>query len=506
MELILLKLGYRDLKYSFITKGKHISVKIEKASPIIIKSLSITLDDTDGDILDYIYSSFITGNVFNQYKYTEFKDKVIEMLSDSGYIMASINADNRVEIDDNNNAYVYISISADEKYNVGGINFFSEEFNDVFLEKIRKCVPTPKEYHSNIISTLYTTLNQTKIFRSTDIFIDPSQIDHSNHTVPINVNLKPLARNRYAGKLGYSSNEGIITAASWQHRRNSEPGHILQTRIHASKLNYEANFSYKMPGPCPISQSFLFDLGYKRSKPNETISRTAEANASYLDKNGFFEKNYSIRIFSEKFQITDTSEKIYSKYLLPNLLLKHKYKGNSFRGYFDISTKLSFDFLFSSSNLLQIGLSNYHIYDITDNTSVHLKSNIVTTFLENNQYSTPPSLKLFSGGDSSVRGYGYNSLGPRINSASGKSIVVGGDKKLELSSEVQYKFPNNFGIAGFVDAGNAMNKWEALAWGTGIGARYTLEFGQLKLDIAKPLSKRYSKKSLRLHLSFVSSF
>jgi translocation and assembly module TamA len=506
LDLILLKLGHHPPKYAILESDKKINISILSSPSIIIDNISINIENISGDILDYAYSSFIVGTNFNQYKYTDFKEKIIEMLSNSGYINAAIRPSTRVEIDEDNKAYVYIDIDPGKKYSIGSITFKSNEFDDKFLDNLSNCICIDKEYSKDTISDLYGALNQTRLFGGTEIYIDPKQVDHTKSEIPININLKPISKNKYIGKIGYSSNEGAIAAASWQHRRNSMPGHIFQTKFLASKLNYEARLSYKIPGHCPISQSLLFEFGYNRAEPNETISRTSEAIASYIDKEGFFEKKYSMKVFSERFQITDTSSKKHSKYFLPNVSLKHRYKKGSSSGFYALSARLSFDFLLSSSSLFQIAINNYHIQELNNNFSIHLRSHLATTFFENKEYSTPPSLKLFSGGDSSVRGYAYNSLGPRITSESGKSIVIGGDKKIELSGELQYKLRDGFGIAAFIDAGNSMNKWEPLAWGTGIGARYNLEFGQLKLDIAKPLNHRGDKKNVRIHLSFISSF
>lgn len=56
----------------------------------------------------------------------------------------------------------------------------------------------------------------------------------------------------------------------------------------------------------------------------------------------------------------------------------------------------------------------------------------------------PLSLQLFAGGVSSVRGYGYNSIGP------GRNLVV-------ASSEVQQRIIGAFYLAGLVDAGVVAN-------------------------------------------------
>ena len=66
----------------------------------------------------------------------------------------------------------------------------------------------------------------------------------------------------------------------------------------------------------------------------------------------------------------------------------------------------------------------------------------------------PVSLRFFAGGDTSIRGYGYNTLGPENDNGD----VVGGSHLLVGSVELQYKLTQAWDVAAFTDAGNAYNK------------------------------------------------
>ena len=48
----------------------------------------------------------------------------------------------------------------------------------------------------------------------------------------------------------------------------------------------------------------------------------------------------------------------------------------------------------------------------------------------------------------------------------------------------------NFRVSAFYDVGNAMNEWSFdLAQGIGVGAGVVLPFGQVKLEVAYPLTE-----------------
>jgi translocation and assembly module TamA len=97
----------------------------------------------------------------------------------------------------------------------------------------------------------------------------------------------------------------------------------------------------------------------------------------------------------------------------------------------------------------------------------------------------PPDSQLFrAGGDDSVRGYGYRSLGPLRNGVVGSGQTVF-TTSVELARPVSANLPSVWG-AVFVDAGNAADTWPGLdpLLGYGLGVRWRSPVGPLKLDWA----------------------
>jgi translocation and assembly module TamA len=109
----------------------------------------------------------------------------------------------------------------------------------------------------------------------------------------------------------------------------------------------------------------------------------------------------------------------------------------------------------------------------------------------------PDALRFRAGGDDSVRGYAYRSLGPPTAgvAGSGDAVITG---SIELARPFSADLPQFWG-AVFVDAGNAA---ESLAdiravWGSGIGLRWRSPVGPLRLDWAYGQEVKRS----RLHFS-----
>ena len=114
----------------------------------------------------------------------------------------------------------------------------------------------------------------------------------------------------------------------------------------------------------------------------------------------------------------------------------------------------------------------------------------------------PDTLLFRAGGDESVRGYGYRSLGPKVNSVlfSGKMLLSG---SAEIARPISARYPA-FWWAAFVDAGDAADRWSDLnlAMGYGVGLRWRSPVGPLRLDVAYGEQVR----AARLHLSVGIAF
>ena len=111
-----------------------------------------------------------------------------------------------------------------------------------------------------------------------------------------------------------------------------------------------------------------------------------------------------------------------------------------------------------------------------------------------------PSAFLFrTGGDQTIRGYAYQSIGVPQGHA-----VVGGRYLVVGSVEATYWVAGDWGVAAFVDAGDAFDNRNALdpAIGYGMGVRWRSPIGPFRADIA------YGERSesVRLHFSVGFNF
>ena len=118
----------------------------------------------------------------------------------------------------------------------------------------------------------------------------------------------------------------------------------------------------------------------------------------------------------------------------------------------------------------------------------------------------PADRRFFAGGGGSVRGFGYQDVGPRLSD----NTPEGGLSLVETSLELRRRITPQWGVVAFVDAGTVGSSptptFHQISAGAGLGVRYNLGFGPLRLDIATPLNPRQGDSPIQVYISIGQSF
>ena len=121
-----------------------------------------------------------------------------------------------------------------------------------------------------------------------------------------------------------------------------------------------------------------------------------------------------------------------------------------------------------------------------------------------------PSRRFYAGGGGSVRGYGFQRLGPRDPVF---DDPIGGRSIAEFALEARIRtslFDNSLGIVPFLDAGNIytspLPRLGDLRFGAGIGVRYHTSFGPIRVDVGTPLDRRSGDPRIAVYVSLGQAF
>lgn len=118
----------------------------------------------------------------------------------------------------------------------------------------------------------------------------------------------------------------------------------------------------------------------------------------------------------------------------------------------------------------------------------------------------PAPQRFYAGGGGSVRGFGYQEVGPRL----ANNTPQGGLALLEGSAELRHDLTDKWGVAAFVDAGAVAGAsapdFRDLSIGAGFGVRYNLGFGPIRVDVASPLTHRRGAAPFQIYVSIGQAF
>ncbi|MEP3755443.1 MAG: BamA/TamA family outer membrane protein [Alteripontixanthobacter sp.] len=120
-----------------------------------------------------------------------------------------------------------------------------------------------------------------------------------------------------------------------------------------------------------------------------------------------------------------------------------------------------------------------------------------------------PSRRYYAGGGGSVRGYGFQQIGPRDTLGE----PSGGRSLVELSLEA--RIPTSFldgavSVVPFIDAGSVSRSvtpdFETIRVGAGVGVRYHTGFGPLRVDVATPINPGPDDSPVAIYVSLGQAF
>lgn len=121
----------------------------------------------------------------------------------------------------------------------------------------------------------------------------------------------------------------------------------------------------------------------------------------------------------------------------------------------------------------------------------------------------PIELRNYNGGAKGVRSFAERELGPKAEDGT----PLGGTQSETISGEVSFEIAKNLEIAGFVDAGSlttdkgsVLPKFKDMRYAAGLGLRYRLPFGPLRVDYGVNLDRKTGENLGALHIGFGFAF
>ncbi len=160
--------------------------------------------------------------------------------------------------------------------------------------------------------------------------------------------------------------------------------------------------------------------------------------------------------------------------------------------------------------ILQASASHYfdvgRLWDAKEGQSVVAVRALLGSIVGATNLSVPPDQRFYGGGSATVRGYAYQSIGPKF--PDGKPI--GGTSIDAATVEFRQRVFGDFGAVAFVDAGQVSDSNIPFDGtprvGVGVGVRYYTPIGPVRLDVALPLDKPSGGDAFEIYIGFGQAF
>lgn len=383
------------------------------------------------------------------------------------------------------------------RYRFGAISFSGDTpFEDDLLQRL---VPfkAGEGYDSDRIGELNRALVATNYF--SDVRVDAAPEHAVERSIPVQVQLQARKPRTLAAGLGYSTDVGPRLRGNWTRHWRGEQGHRLGADFEFSSPRQSLSTWYEIPLDPPLVESLRFSTGYQKENLVDTDSERFTLGTQWQHQPEYeWQRIFSLRWEKENYRAGDDEGR--STLLLPGIAFSRLHsdsKVDPSRGY-----RLQMDFsgahegLLSDTDLLHADLQAKGLITVGAGHRVLARAQlggIATNAFER----IPPSLRFFTGGDQSVRGYDYQTLSPRDSEGErvgGRYLVVG-------SLEYQYPLLERWRLATFVDHGNAIDGFsDPLQTGVGLGVRWISPVGPIRLDLAHALDSDEGS-NFRIHFS-----
>ena len=336
--------------------------------------------------------------------------------------------------------------------------------------------------------------------------------------LPVSVEVVERAPRTIGLGASYASSEGFGARAYWQHRNffggaetlrfSAEVGGLLENKL--TQPSFALTASYREPDFLRRRQNLLADLIAER-RVLDAYTKEAVGGAVGLERSFSRSLKGSAGILVEHSrQRRDGERERFTLIGLPFALALDRSNNllNPTSGFRAWASLTPYADTLNPAPRFAVGRRAGTAYlDLSSNGSTVLAGRAaVASLVDFGTSSVPFDRRIYSGGGGSVRGYAYQSLGPR----DGKD-PLGGRSSIELSAEIRQRVSGRFGMVAFADAGNVYETslpkpGRMLRYAAGLGARYATDFGPIRLDVAVPLNRRSIDGLFGIYVSLGQAF
>jgi translocation and assembly module TamA len=433
------------------------------------------------------------GEVLDHRIYEASKARISDALTERGYLSADTTA-RRVGVRlAEHSARINLQFESGPLFKLGETRIEGAQFPEALMLDFLP-FQVGDDFRQTELLKLQQRLLESDYFSEVEIEVDPEQA--VDYQVPILVRVVPAKRTVYTGGVSFGTDTGAGVLGGINRRWLNDRGHKANVRTEISQNLQSLGGQYLIPlRGGQDRRSFLVGMSYRDETTKTTVEELTILQVGFRRENDAGTFAYGLAAQSGDFEVGE----------LP---------GNSTLYYPEVRwmRREADDFLKPTRGWSVVADVRAAPSGLGDAGFAYARAEgrVLRPHGEMNRWvarltlgalwtddfdSMPPNLRFFAGGDRSLRGFGFQELGP-LNSIG----EVNGGRYLAVGSlEYERHLFGDFGLAGFVDAGNAFDAGDfEVAAGVGLGLRWRSPVGLVRVDLAAPVAG--DGDGLRLHL------
>jgi translocation and assembly module TamA len=475
-----------------------ITMDVKAGEPVRIGNVSISLRgeaESDPAFAELIrLSPLKTGAILRHNEYQSLRDGLLQLASERGYFDHQLQQ-HRLEVDPAMlTADITLALESGRRYQFGEFTLDQNVLNDRMAMRYLR-FESGHPWDSGQLLASQQALLGSGYFST--VRLERGETDQETGKVPATLYLTERPQRAWMAGVGVSTDTGPRLRLGYENRYVNQHGHRWRADSQISALNRSISSSYEIPFRDPVQDRLMLSSGYQYEDNESAESEQFRLGISVIS--GFFSGwvlTRSLDYERENFTVADQTET--SELVMPGVQLQ--------------KTRSSHPVYPQRGWKLGVGVRGTHPSISTTiafvQTRLWMKGIIsggparLLARLEAGQTAVedvtalPATVRFFAGGDNSIRGFDYQTLGPVDTDGD----VIGGRSLLIGSVETDFALSRHWHPAVFVDAGNAFNDIDAVSMrvSAGAGIRWRSPLGPIRIDLARPID---ADRSWRLHLS-----
>ncbi len=484
----------------------EISIQIVEGDATLISAITIFNNTvfSDEHVLSLI--ELQVGEPLNRVKKDASVRRILREYGDSGYMDAMVRTEVR-ENDDANEAIVDFLIQENSQYSISEIRI--EGLTDTRPEVIWRevdLVPGDTIRYYRLLE-LQRTLYLTGLFET--VSVRPVMpISGALGKKDILIQITELMSQEFAISAGMGTLDIVRTSAEWHENSLLGTSRKLGLEGSASFLQRSMELSYSDPWILGIpwttdlraTWEFQDQPGYDvyrvmgEVNVGHSLTETVRIQFGYRLENASIcnveveevedDPSVQINAITHDF-IIDTRDNLFNPRQGVYLQVSHEWAGG---------------FPSGTETFFKSGVTLRSVFTPIEGTTIASGLEIGGIISHHGLEAIPLTERLYAGGPSSVRAYGYQQVGPLDD---GHDPLGGRFRVVCNPLEMRQHVVGIFGIAGFIDAGLVTEsiqdaRWSDLLSGAGAGIRADTPVGMARLDFALPVTPRNLDEPVRI--------